>query len=58
MTDVITCFLFVSVMPASTKDGATGKNFETQRGRLFVALEPGIDGTLELAQKIETKEHS
>jgi hypothetical protein len=25
---------------------------------LFVALEPGIDGTLELAQKIETKEHS
>jgi len=45
-------------MPASTKDGATGKNFETQRGRLFVALEPGIDGTLELAQKIETKEHS
>ena len=44
-------------MAASTKDGATGKNFETQRGWLFVSLERWIDSALELAQEIETKEH-
>ena len=44
-------------MAASTEDGAAGKNFETQRGWLFVRLERRIDGALELAQKIETKEH-
>jgi hypothetical protein len=34
------------------------KNFERQRGWLFVSLELRIDGTLELVQEIETKEHS
>ena len=30
-------------MPASTEDGAAGKNFETQRGWLFVNAGPGND---------------
>src|SRR5262249_28214918 len=45
-------------MSAAAKDGAAGKNFETQRGWLFVSLERWINGALELTQKIETKEHS
>ena len=44
-------------MPASTKDGATGKNFETQCGRLFVGLERWIDRALEFTQEVETKDH-
>ena len=42
------------VMSASIKDGTAGKNFEAQRGWLFVSLGPRIDGTLELAEEIET----
>ena len=44
-------------MPASTKDGTTGKNFETQCGRLFVGLERWIDSALEFTQEVETKDH-
>jgi hypothetical protein len=46
------------VVPASTEDGAACKNFESQRGWSFVSFKPRIDGTLELAQEIETKQHS
>jgi len=35
-----------------------GEELETQCCRLFVSLERWIDGTLELAQEIETEEHS
>ena len=45
-------------MSAAAEDGAAGKNFETQRGWLFVRLECRIDGALELAQEIETEEYS
>jgi hypothetical protein len=46
------------VVSASTEDSLAGKNFEMQRGGLLVSLERWIDGALELAQEIETKEHS
>ena len=46
------------VVSASTEDGAASENLEAQGGRLFVGLEPWIDGALEFAQEIETKEHS
>jgi len=39
---------------ASTQDGAAGKDLEAQRCWFFVSLERWIDGTLELAQEIET----
>ena len=45
-------------MSTSTEDRATGKDFETHRCGLFVSLERWIDGTLELAQEIETTESS
>jgi hypothetical protein len=44
------------VVSASTQDGAAGKDLEAQRCWLFVSLERWIDGTLELAQEIETTE--
>ena len=44
------------VVSASTQDGAAGKALEAQRCWLFVSLERWIDGTLELAQEIETTE--
>src|SRR6266481_4056506 len=44
------------VVSASTQDGAAGKALEAQRCWLFVTLERWIDGTLELAQEIETTE--
>ena len=46
------------VVSASTEDGAASENLEARGGRLFVGLERWIDGALELAQEIETKEHS
>ena len=46
------------VVSATTEDGAAGEDLETQGGGLFVSLERWIDGPLELAQEIETKEHS
>jgi hypothetical protein len=36
-------------MSAATEDGAAGKDFEAQRGGLFVSLYRWVDGTLELA---------
>jgi hypothetical protein len=44
------------MVSATTKDSAAGKNLKTQRGWLFVSLERWIDGALELAQEIKTKE--
>jgi hypothetical protein len=38
-----------SAMPASSEDGVAGKNFETQRGWLFVNAGPGNDARHESA---------
>jgi len=46
------------MVSASTQDRTAGKDFETQSGWLFVALERWVDGALELTQEIETKDHS
>ena len=45
------------MVPTSAQDGAAGKDLETEGSWLFVSLECWIDGTLKLAQEIETKEH-
>ena len=45
------------VVTASTKDRAAGKDLEAERCWLSVSLQCRIDGTLELAQEVETKEH-
>ena len=45
-------------MAAATQNRTASKDLETEGCGLFVALERWIDGTLELTQKIETKDHS
>ena len=46
------------VMAAVTQNRTASKDLETQGCGLFVALERWIDGALEFAQEIETKDHS
>jgi hypothetical protein len=46
------------MVSASAKDRAASKELETQRCWLFVSLERWMNGALELAQEIETEEHS
>jgi hypothetical protein len=46
------------VMAAATQNRTASKDLETEGCGLFVALERWIDGTLELTQEIETKDHS
>ena len=42
-------------MTAAAQDGAAGEDRETERGRLFVALDCRIKGTLKFAQQLEAK---
>jgi hypothetical protein len=42
---------------ASAQDRSGAENLEAQCCRLLISLERWIDAALELAQKIETKEH-
>ena len=53
-------------MTAAAQDGAAGEYrnadeggqvIETERGRLFAALDCQVKGTLKFAQQIEAKEH-
>jgi hypothetical protein len=45
------------IVTAAAQDGASGEYRETERGRLFAALDCQVKGTLKFAQQIEAKEH-
>jgi hypothetical protein len=44
-------------MTAAAQDGTASEYRETECGRLFVALDCRVKGTLKFAQQIEAKEH-